>query len=85
MVPEEGRADPSSPLARFLQERGEGVYMLAFEVDDVVAALSRARDEGARTLEATLVEGGEGRFLQGWIHPTAARGVFVGLRQRVEG
>ena len=36
------------PVAKFVKERGEGLYMLSIEVDDLTAAISELRSLGAR-------------------------------------
>ncbi|MEO6044919.1 MAG: VOC family protein [Tepidiformaceae bacterium] len=36
------------PVAKFVTERGEGLYMMSIEVDDLVAAISELRGLGAR-------------------------------------
>ena len=42
-------AQASGILDRFLERRGEGVYRLAFEVEDFEAAVRHLRDQGIRT------------------------------------
>ena len=41
-------ATAEGPVARFVQERGEGLYMLSIEVDDLANAISELRSLGAR-------------------------------------
>lgn len=36
------------PVAKFVTERGEGLYMMSIEVDDLAAAISELRGLGAR-------------------------------------
>lgn len=36
------------PVARFVQDRGEGIYMMSIEVDDLAAAVDHLRGLGAR-------------------------------------
>jgi len=66
--------DPSKAVARFLEQRGEGVYLVGFEVDDVAEAVRSLREKGVR-----VSEGGPG---VAWVHPSEAHGVFVELLQK---
>ncbi|MEO6397977.1 MAG: VOC family protein [Tepidiformaceae bacterium] len=36
------------PVAKFVAERGEGLYMISLEVDDLTSAISELRSLGAR-------------------------------------
>jgi predicted enzyme related to lactoylglutathione lyase len=66
-----GSADTS--VARFCQTRGEGVFLLICEVDDVHHHMKRAADHGARfTAEEPLPFPGG---LRAWAHPKSMHGV----------
>lgn len=47
-----------SPLRRFLDRRGEAVYNVAFEVDDLDAAVAELRAQGVRVSDPAEVEPG---------------------------
>ena len=66
--------DPSSAAARFLETRGEGVYLVGFDVKDVNASFKELKDKGVR-----LTLGSNGNVA--WVHPKEANGVFVELRK----
>src|SRR5258708_35992337 len=42
---------PESPIAKFLEKRGEGVHHLSFEVDDLRAELARLKSEGFQLID----------------------------------
>ena len=65
--------DPSSTVGRFLETRGEGVYLVGFETEDVDASAKKLRERGAKV---TLSPGN-----LAWVHPKDAHGVFVELRK----
>ena len=67
--------DPSSAVARFLEDHGEGVYLVGFDVEDVPGSVREVREKGAR------VTGGSGDLPVAWVHPKDAHGVFVELRK----
>ena len=78
--------DPRSPIARFLDRRGEGVYQLSFTVDDVDAAAAALRSDGLTVLgprtydDDVVLEGC--RWKEAFVHPKDAHGVLIFLGQR---
>jgi methylmalonyl-CoA epimerase len=74
--------DPDTPVGRFLARRGPGMHHLAYEVEDLPAALARLRDEGA-----TLIDTAPRRGLFGtqvaFVHPESVHGVLSELVARV--
>jgi methylmalonyl-CoA epimerase len=75
------RAD--SPVGRFIAKRGEGIHHIAYEVDDVAEALTRARAEGIETIDDQPREGGGGRTRIGFLHPRGTLGVLTELEEDV--
>ncbi len=67
--------DPSKAVARFLETRGEGVYLVGFEGGDISGDTEKLRERGARvTLTSSEPP-------VAWVHPKDAHGVFVELRK----
>jgi methylmalonyl-CoA epimerase len=74
--------DPASPIAGFLAKRGPGLHHITLRVDDIVAALNHLKGRGVRLIdEAPRI--GAGGALIAFIHPSAAHGVLVELKQVV--
>jgi len=67
--------DASSAIGRFLETRGEGVYLVGFDVEDIAGNAKKLRDKGIR-----VTEGGPD-FPIAWVHPKDAHGLFVELRR----
>lgn len=67
---------PDSPIARFLETRGEGFHHVAFHVPSVDEALGRLRAEGRRVVDERARPGARGRRV-GFAHPSAFGGVLV--------
>jgi len=65
-------------LRKFLDTKGEGLYRLAFEVEDMEAALRHLKEKGVpySTFEIKL-GGGPGKVA--FLHPKAAKGVMIEL------
>jgi methylmalonyl-CoA/ethylmalonyl-CoA epimerase len=67
---------PDSAVGKFLENRGEGIHHLAFQVPDVAAALANVRAHGGRLIDEAPRIGARGRTV-GFAHPASFRGVLV--------
>lgn len=67
-------------FARFLRERGEGLHHIAYEVDDVEAALRTVEGRGIRLVDAHGRPGIHDTCVA-FLHPKATRGVLTELVQ----
>jgi methylmalonyl-CoA/ethylmalonyl-CoA epimerase len=45
--------NPDSPIAKFIEKRGEGMHHIAFEVTDIKAEMARLKAEGFILLNDT--------------------------------
>ena len=72
--------DPAGGVARFLERRGPGLHHVAFEVDDLPAALAELRDDGAQLIDEAPRRGLGGHMIA-FVHPQAAGGVLTELVQ----
>lgn len=73
--------DPESPIARFIEKRGEGVHHIAFEVEDIEAALSTMQEYGFRLIDKTPRPGAGGSRVA-FLHPKSTGGVLIELCER---
>ncbi|MBN2112965.1 MAG: methylmalonyl-CoA epimerase [Acidimicrobiia bacterium] len=69
---------PDSPVARFLERRGEGIHHLAFAVPDLDAALAHLAAEGAELVDAEPRRGGGGSRIA-FVHPRTFGGTLTEL------
>jgi methylmalonyl-CoA/ethylmalonyl-CoA epimerase len=69
-----------SPVAKFLETRGEGFHHLALEVEDINAALAELKAAGVRLIDETPREGAHGTMVA-FLHPKATYGLLVELVQ----
>jgi methylmalonyl-CoA/ethylmalonyl-CoA epimerase len=72
---------PDSPIAGFLAKRGGGVHHVTIEVADLEAQLRRLKAQGTRLINETPVPGAGGAKVA-FLHPSAAAGVLVELKQK---
>ena len=69
-----------SPIAKFIEKRGEGIHHIAFEVDDIVAEIVRLKGEGFTLLNETPKAGADNKLIA-FLHPKGTNGVLVELCQ----
>lgn len=74
---------PDSPIARFLEKRGEGIHHIAFEVSDIRAEIARLKAEGFTPLNEEPKPGADNKLVA-FLHPKGTGGVLVELCQTVQ-
>lgn len=67
-----------SPVARFLERRGEGLHHVAYRVDDCAAALEVVRALGHRAIDEAPRPGSRGTTVA-FLHPSASFGTLIEL------
>ncbi len=72
--------NPNSSLAKFLEQRGEGLHHICLEVDDIDAALTGMQAKGAPVLDKQPRIAAEGRAI--FLHPKGTHGVLLELVER---
>ncbi len=68
--------DPDSPVAKFIEKKGQGVHHIAFAVDDVNSALNESLEKGVRLIDNQSRKGAEGMNI-GFLHPKSTFGVLT--------
>ena len=64
-----------TPVGRFLAKRGPGIHHVAYEVDDIGAALARLSEAGAELIDETPRRGMFGLEVA-FVHPDSVHGVL---------
>ncbi|MFM9052129.1 MAG: methylmalonyl-CoA epimerase [Bacteroidota bacterium] len=72
--------DPASPISKFIERKGEGIHHVAFEVEDIRAAMERLRSLGFELLSDEPKEGADNKLIC-FLHPKSTHGVLVELCQ----
>jgi methylmalonyl-CoA/ethylmalonyl-CoA epimerase len=67
-----------SPVARFLDQRGEGLHHVGFRVKDCAAALESVRASGSKLIDEAPRPGSRGTTVA-FVHPKGAFGTLVEL------
>ncbi len=71
-----------SPIAKFLEKKGEGIHHIAFAVDDIGAELARLKKEGFVLLNEVPKKGADNKWVA-FVDPKSTNGVLVELCQEV--
>jgi methylmalonyl-CoA/ethylmalonyl-CoA epimerase len=69
---------PDSPVGKFLEKRGEGFHHVAFQVDDLEAALRKLKESGVDLIDEEPRVGAGGTRMA-FVHPRDAHGVLTEL------
>ena len=67
--------EDTSPISKFLKERGEGIHHIAITADEIENDVNHAKENGMRFL-GELRTGSYGRKIT-FIHPKSLNGVLV--------
>ncbi|MDD3547865.1 MAG: methylmalonyl-CoA epimerase [Candidatus Cloacimonetes bacterium] len=67
-----------SPIAKFIEKKGEGIQHIAFAVDDLPDALKNSADEGIRLIDKEPRPGAHGADIA-FLHPKSTGGVLIEL------
>jgi len=69
-----------SPIAKFLEKKGEGIHHVAFAVDDIEAEMERLKKEGFTLLNESPKKGADNKLVA-FVHPKTANGILIELCQ----
>jgi len=71
---------PDSPVAKFIEKRGEGIHHICLRVDDLEVHLAALQAKGYRLINPSPVPGAHGCRVA-FLHPSAGNGVLIELSQ----
>ena len=75
-------SNPDSPIAKFIEKKGEGIHHIAFEVTDIEAEMARLQAEGFISLNDKPKAGADNKLVC-FLHPKSSNGVLIELCQSV--
>lgn len=75
--------NPESPIAKFLEKKGEGIHHIAFDVEDIVSEIARLKKEGFVILNETPKKGADNKLVA-FLHPKSTNGVLIELCQEIK-
>ncbi len=71
-----------SPIAKFIEKKGEGIHHIAFAVDDINAEIERLTDKGFRMIHEKPKKGADNKLIA-FLHPKSTNGVLIELCQDI--
>lgn len=75
--------DAASPIARFIDKKGEGIHHLAFEVADIRESIRHYQQLGFELINPEPKKGADHKLVC-FLHPKSCNGVLIELCQTVE-
>ncbi len=74
--------DPSGPIGKFIEKRGEGIHHVAFEVDNIHVMMKQLSASGFQLLSDEPKRGADNKLVC-FLHPKSTMGVLVELCQEI--
>lgn len=74
---------PDSPIAKFLEKKGEGIHHIAFDVGNIEEEIIRLEKEGFVVLNRIPKKGADNKLVV-FLHPKSTNGVLIELCQEIK-
>ena len=74
--------DPNSPIAKFIEKRGEGIHHIAFDVKDIHSEMQRLENEGFKLINKEPKRGADNKLVC-FLHPKTSNGILIELCQEI--
>ena len=75
--------NPESPIAKFIDKKGEGIHHIAFAVSDIKSEIKRLQKEGFIVLNEIPKKGADNKLVA-FLHPKSTNGVLIELCQEID-
>ncbi len=75
--------EPDSAVAKFIENKGEGIQHIAFQVENVEKAIEAAKELGMRMIDEKPRKGAGGARIA-FMHPKSTYGVLIELCEHTE-
>jgi methylmalonyl-CoA/ethylmalonyl-CoA epimerase len=72
-----------SPIAKFIEKKGEGIHHIAFAVSDIEKEIARLKTEGFKMIHDQPKKGADNKLIA-FLHPKATNGVLIELCQEID-
>lgn len=73
----------NSPIAKFIEKKGEGIHHIAFDVEDIILEIERLKKEGFTILNEIPKKGADNKLVA-FLHPKGTNGVLIELCQEIQ-
>ncbi len=72
-----------SPIAKYIEKKGEGIHHIAFAVDDIEKEIARLTEEGFQMIHKVPKKGADNKVIA-FLHPKSSNSVLVELCQDIQ-
>ncbi|WP_323787505.1 methylmalonyl-CoA epimerase [Psychroserpens sp.] len=72
-----------SPIAKFIEKKGEGIHHIAFAVSNIEKEIERLKGEGFKMIHDKPKKGADNKLIA-FLHPKATNGVLIELCQDIK-
>jgi methylmalonyl-CoA/ethylmalonyl-CoA epimerase len=72
--------NPDSPIAKYLEKRGQGIHHIAFEVENIQTEIERLLNEGFVLIHESPKNGADNKLIA-FLHPKSTEGILIELCQ----
>ena len=72
-----------SPIAKFIEKKGEGVHHIAFAVNNIEEEIERLKNEGFKMIHEKPKKGADNKLIA-FLHPKSTNGVLIELCQDID-
>lgn len=76
-------SDSESPVAKFIEKRGEGIHHIAFEVEDIHETMKNMKEAGFILISDQPKKGADNKLIC-FLHPKSTNGILVELCQEIK-
>jgi methylmalonyl-CoA/ethylmalonyl-CoA epimerase len=73
----------SSPIAKFIEKKGEGIHHIAFAVENIEKEVKRLTKKGFQILNNVPKKGADNKLIV-FLHPKSTNGVLIELCQEIK-
>lgn len=73
----------NSPIAKFIEKKGEGIHHIAFDVENIEEEIIRLQNEGFILINDKPKKGADNKLVV-FLHPKSTNGVLIELCQEIE-
>lgn len=73
-------SNAGSPIAKFIEKKGEGIHHLAFGVENIYDEIERLKKEGFQFISEEPKDGADNKLVA-FLHPKSTNGVLVEICQ----
>ncbi len=76
-------SNENSPIAKFIQKKGEGIHHIAYEVENIEQEMKRLQQEGFTLINDKPKKGADNKMVC-FLHPKDTNGVLIELCQEIK-